>query len=243
MAYLGRLYREVLERMAWYRMKQNRQRLHQLRTEQMKRKKGRSETLAETVLNSLKKAEIALTAAAFERSHHGSDPVLIEQQQRLRYCIEILLDREELFNIIPVLTKSIDSPKSVSEEVLEATVVDMYNFDARLSTKPIVHSHETGQDLIMPPVAGPPGSIVPPKIRSSQYWHEDQLGVDPNTQLLRVSYFIMKYFVGLLRRRPSSAENWDCLIRQIDKVFGCQHSHSGTISSIDCLSIFTKSLS
>lgn len=152
-AYLGRFHKELMERVAFLDVREDKNRLKELRDAQKKRKMGKAETVTEGVVHSLKKvrqlnesyrnsqAQTLLESAAFEKSAHG-DVALSELNEILRHCIDILFEVDDLF---AVGTGS----QELGGEAEESRFINMFGRSAAKQSRAVKSGQrQTGQDLI-----------------------------------------------------------------------------------------------
>lgn len=92
-AFLGRGQTEKSERLTFLASQADRIRVERLKLRHLNRRKARGETLIETLIYRLKRAQLSLQRAAFERQRTG-DPQILEADEIIRYCNEALLSAD-----------------------------------------------------------------------------------------------------------------------------------------------------
>eukprot|EP01053_Blabericola_migrator_P011231 Blabericola_migrator_1__11230@NODE_65_length_15685_cov_31_404533_g58_i0_p1_GENE_NODE_65_length_15685_cov_31_404533_g58_i0NODE_65_length_15685_cov_31_404533_g58_i0_p1_ORF_typecomplete_len938_score126_04PDEase_I/PF00233_19/9e65HD/PF01966_22/0_036AA_permease/PF00324_21/0_052DUF1053/PF06327_14/0_055DUF1053/PF06327_14/4_9e03Otopetrin/PF03189_13/0_43Otopetrin/PF03189_13/3_9e03_NODE_65_length_15685_cov_31_404533_g58_i01126114074 len=97
-SYMGRYQKELIERVAFIDIHDDQVRLQEVRDAQKKRKKAKGESMVEELIHQIRKAQTSIQAAAFEKSAQG-DANLLELDEILRQCVEILLDTDDLFAV------------------------------------------------------------------------------------------------------------------------------------------------
>eukprot|EP01054_Gregarina_sp_Poly1_P008926 Gregarina_sp_Poly_1__8925@NODE_53_length_17536_cov_99_000057_g45_i0_p3_GENE_NODE_53_length_17536_cov_99_000057_g45_i0NODE_53_length_17536_cov_99_000057_g45_i0_p3_ORF_typecomplete_len756_score94_71PDEase_I/PF00233_19/8_8e66HD/PF01966_22/1_4e04HD/PF01966_22/0_036DUF1053/PF06327_14/0_098DUF1053/PF06327_14/4_7e037TMRDISM_7TM/PF07695_11/167TMRDISM_7TM/PF07695_11/18_NODE_53_length_17536_cov_99_000057_g45_i063408607 len=143
-AYLGRLQKELVERIAYLDIHDDHMRLRELREAQKKRKKGKGESVIEDLIHTIRKAQTSLQAAAFERSAQG-DANLLELDEVLRQCVEILLDTDDLFAV------GTTGDVKEAEEDEENQFIDMFQTGKKVQKageKTVASTKKTGEDYI-----------------------------------------------------------------------------------------------
>lgn len=182
-AYIGRMHKELAERIAFIDVRDDRIRLRELREAQKKRKKGKAETVVEDLIHSVKKTQTTLQAAAFERSAHG-DAGLLELDELLRQCVEILLDTDDLF--------AVGAPQEGVEGSEENKFINMFQLGKRTTgaagDKGGAGARRTAEDCLRPSFDQQEfftADIMPTFTVDPEVW--EKAGKDPNLQLLQVS--------------------------------------------------------
>eukprot|EP01053_Blabericola_migrator_P011236 Blabericola_migrator_1__11235@NODE_65_length_15685_cov_31_404533_g58_i0_p2_GENE_NODE_65_length_15685_cov_31_404533_g58_i0NODE_65_length_15685_cov_31_404533_g58_i0_p2_ORF_typecomplete_len922_score147_15PDEase_I/PF00233_19/1_2e66HD/PF01966_22/0_066RNA_pol_3_Rpc31/PF11705_8/9e02RNA_pol_3_Rpc31/PF11705_8/0_05_NODE_65_length_15685_cov_31_404533_g58_i0800110766 len=96
--YMGIYQKETVERIAFLDIHDDHVRLKEVREAQRKRKKAKGESMVEDLIHQIRKAQTSLQDAAFNRTGQG-DASLLEMDEVLRQCVEILLDTDDLFAV------------------------------------------------------------------------------------------------------------------------------------------------